>query len=397
MSAPQATLPAGTAVPRAVFIGATRYRRHSYGANHPLRIPRVSLTYDLIHAYHALDATEFLQSRMASPAELTAYHTPDYIEALQQAEAAGKVTDAQRKRYNIGNFENPFFPGLFATPATAAGGSIQAAEQVVAGRIAFSPAGGMHHAAPSRARGFCFFNDAVLAVLRLRVAGWRVLYLDIDAHHGDGVEQAFQSDPDVLVFSLHMDTAYAYPFSGGRVEDVGPCGNALNVPLPKQTNDSEYRLVFESLWPQAMAAFRPDAVVLQAGTDILMADPLGKFDISTALFLDVVQRVLADAPTHVDGTPRLAVLGGGGYHPLLLARCWTGVWGLLSGRALALEMPAAGRALLEGVDWDGPDEDDVAVLLDSRLEPRREGVVRPEIPALVERLRRSHPLFSAAV
>jgi acetoin utilization protein AcuC len=131
----------------------------------------------------------------------------------------------------------------------------------------------------------------VLGILRLRREGLRVLYVDIDAHHGDGVEAAFRDDAGVMTFSLHMDTDYAYPFTGGGIEDTGPLHNAVNMPLPRGMNDDEYRHVFGRLWPAVMEAFRPEVIVLQAGTDILGPDPLGKFHISTGLFLEVVERM----------------------------------------------------------------------------------------------------------
>ena len=379
---------------RAVLIGAARYRRHSYGSNHPLGIPRVSLTLDLIHAYGALTAQEFRVSRPATSAELEWFHTREYIAALRQCEAEGRVAHRYRQRHNIGNFENPYFPGFFTTPATAAHGSILGAEMLLQGVIAFSPAGGMHHAHADAARGFCYINDPVLAVLRLRREGLRVLYADIDAHHGDGVEGAFVGDRGVTTLSLHMDTAYAYPFTGGAIEDTGPLGNAVNLPLPQGVHDDEYRYAFERLWPAVLEGSRAEAVVLQAGTDILAPDPLGKFRISTQAFLEVVARVLADTPTHADGTPRLLVLGGGGYHPLVLARCWAGVWGLLSGRNLPETIPAAGEALLRAVDWDlDEDEDHFEALFTRRIDPLRPGAVRPELRERVGQLFATHPLL----
>ncbi|HKK14194.1 MAG TPA: acetoin utilization protein AcuC [Gammaproteobacteria bacterium] len=379
----------------AVFIGAARYRRHSYGANHPLGIPRVSLTLDLIRSYGALTEAEYRVSRQARVQELRWFHDPDYLAALQRCEAMGKVRDPYRQRHNIGNLENPYFPGLFTVPATATGGSIQGAEEVLAGHIAFNPAGGMHHARPDQARGFCFLNDPALGVMRLRREGLRVLYLDIDAHHGDGVELAFADEPGVVTCSLHMDTGYAYPFEGGALTDQGRHGNAVNLPLPRETHDAEYLAAFDRLWPAVLEAVRPDAVVLQAGTDMLRPDPLGKFRISTQCFLAVVDRVLADTPRHRDGTPRLLVLGGGGYHPLALARCWTGVWAALSGRNLPEAIPPEGEALLRAVDWDqDEDEDYFEGLFGSRLDPLYEGEVRPAIHRSVDALLDRHPLFA---
>lgn len=378
----------------AVLICADRYRRHSYGTNHPLAIPRVSLMLDFLRAYAALDPDEIVLSRLASDDELLSFHTPDYVRAMRDAEQSGQVAIAARARHKLGTNENPFFPGFFSTPATATGGSIQAAEQVVAGRIAFSPAGGMHHAMPDQAQGFCFFNDVTLAVLRLRAEGFRVLYLDIDAHHGDGVEYAFRNDPDVLTFSLHMDTEYAYPFKGGAWSQWGEHGNALNVPLPRGTHDDEYGYAFSTLWPRVLAAFRPDVVVLQAGTDMLAPDPLGKLNISTQLFLRVVSRVLADCPKHASGVPRLAVLGGGGYHPIMLARCWAGVWAVLSGRELPLDIPAAAADVLRSVGWD-QDEDEpyFASLFLRRIDQATAGPVREDLMRTVDALCARHPLL----
>jgi acetoin utilization protein AcuC len=376
---------------RAVLIGAERYRRHSYGGNHPLGIPRVSLTMDLIQAYGAVSEREFRVSRPATPAELECFHTHGYVGALRQCEAEGKVAQHYRQRHNIGNFENPFFPGFFTTPATASYGSILGAECVLDGLIAFNPAGGMHHARADAARGFCYLNDPVLAILRLRREELRVLYVDIDAHHGDGVEAAFRGDRAVLTLSLHMDTSYAYPFQGGGAGDTGPLANAVNMPLPRDINDAEYRHAFGRLWPAVMEAFRPEVVVLQAGTDILAPDPLGKFRISTQLFLEVVERILADAPTHHDGTPSLLVLGGGGYHPLALARCWTGVWGLLSGRMLPEAMPPEGEALLRAVDWDLDEDEERLELFTRRTDRLEPGEVRAEVRAAVDALLSGHP------
>jgi len=379
---------------RAVLITAARYRSTSYGANHPLGIPRVSLTVDLIEALGAVTPAERLDSRRATPAELEAFHTRAYVAAMQRCELLGRVPDRYRRRHNIGNYENPWFPDFYTTPATATGGSVQGAEQVLAGRIAFSPAGGMHHAAPDQARGFCFFNDPVLAILRLRRAGWRVLYLDLDAHHGDGVEAAFREDPGVVTVSIHMDTAYAYPYAGGGLEDVGPLGNAVNLPLPEGLTDAGYRHAFDTLWPAVAERFRPDAVVLQAGTDMLAPDPLGRLRISNRLFLELVERVLRHAPRHPDGTPRVLVLGGGGYHPLALARCWTAVWLRLAGRPVPERLPPAARAVLEAVDWDlDEDEPWYPRFFTHLLDEPVPGAVPDEVRARAGALLRRHPLF----
>jgi acetoin utilization protein AcuC len=383
----------------AVFVYDERFRRRAYGRNHPLAIPRVALTLDLVRAYDAIAPHELAPARIATDAELLAFHTPAYIDALRAAEARGGVAAADRERHALGTFENPYFEGLFSTPATAGGASVQAANAVLDGRMAFNPAGGMHHARPDRAQGFCFVNDVVLAILALRAAGRRVLYVDIDAHHADAVEDAFRDDPAVFTLSLHMDTAYAYPGRGGGLADDGSAAGGyttLNVPLPRGTNDAEYGELFAAAWGGVLERHAPDCVVLQAGADAIGADPLGRLALTTQGFLGVVERVIRESPRHADGTPCLMVTGGGGYHPLVVARAWTGIWGLLSGRALDAAMPAAGRALLAAVQWDlDDDEADREPLLAARIDPARDAPVRPGIAALAARVR-DHRYFREA-
>ena len=382
---------------KATFIGAAQYRRKSYGSNHPLAIPRVSLTYDLINSYGALSAEEYLVARKAADFELEWFHTRDYVSAIKRVEALGHVNNEIRQRHALGTLENPYFDGIYSIPCTATGASIQAAEQVIAGRVAFNPAGGMHHARPDRAQGFCYFNDPVLAVMRLRRHGWRVMYVDIDAHHGDGVELAFQHDPESMTMSLHMDTRYAYPFEGGQVTDAGSEKNAhatINVPLPRGIGDTAYHEIFDQVFSAALQRFAPDAIVLQAGTDMLFADPLGKFSLSTQAFLAVVELVYQRSPRHADGTPRLLVTGGGGYHPLLLARAWTGLWAILSGRDLPDAIPEQGARALRDAGWDADDDEPYfARLFELRSdEPIASKVAAEDIDALRKALAQ-HPFL----
>jgi acetoin utilization protein AcuC len=381
-----------------VLFNSPLFRAHHYGDLHPLAIPRVSLAENLIRLYGALVPDQHRQARMATEPELALAHTQGYIEALQRSERRGGVNWGDGKRYNLGNYENPFFSKIFSLPATAAGASIQAAEAVLAGQVAFNPAGGMHHAMPDKARGFCYLNDAVMALRRLCQTGLRVLYLDLDAHHGDGVEAAFTASNQVLTVSLHMDTSYAYPRRGGRITDTGDAGYSVNLPLPKGTHDAEYRLCFATLWPRLLERFQPEALVVQAGTDTLAHDPVGKFQLSTDLFLEVIAGVYHSAPRHpVGGTasPRLLVLGGGGYHPLCLARAWTGVWAILSQRKLPRALPPLARRLLSGVlDESEAQRAKDAGLLDARSESRPSAPIRDEVRGRLDKLIESHPLLA---
>jgi acetoin utilization protein AcuC len=381
---------------RAAFIASPQFRRPSYGTNHPLAIPRVALTLDLVGACGAIGPGELVAARKAADFELEWFHSREYVAAIRMAETLGRVRTAWRARFGLGTLENPFFPQFFTTPATATGASVQAAEQVLAGRVAFNPAGGMHHARPGRAQGFCYFNDPALAVIRLRRAGLRVAYVDLDAHHADAVEAAFAADPDVLTLSLHMDTGYAYPNAGGRFEDCGAAAaghTTINVPLPPGVNDAEYRLVFDAVWGPALERFRPDAVVLQAGADALALDPLGKFALTTQGFLAIARTIVETSPRHADGTPRLLATGGGGYHPIAVARAWTGLWAVLSGRALAAAIPAAGVEVLRGVPWGEEDGDEPERLRAFLTDEPEDGPVREEVRALARRIP-AHPFLS---
>ncbi len=376
-------------MPAAVFIASEDFRGHSFGRGHPLSVPRVPLAWDLIRAYGALADDEFLPAREAAQAELEGFHRPDYLDALRRAQAMGRVDDAIRRDYHLGTLENPWFPGCFHLPALAAGGGILAAESALSGTAAFNPAGGMHHGRPERAQGFCYINDVVITIQRLLREDARVLYVDIDAHLPDGVIAALQDEPRVALLSLHMDTSYAYPFQGGEPEAVGSHGQVINAPLPRGVDDDGYLALFVPLWERVMARFQPDVVVLQAGTDIIRGDPLGRLALSTRGFLAAVAEV-------VRGAPRLVVTGGGGYHPILLARAWTGVWGLLSGRDLPEPLPEAGRRLLQAVGWDD-DEDEVPPgwierLYSHRLEGPHQSGAAP-LHALLQRLLQEHPLL----
>ena len=380
----------------ATLVDGTLRRQRPYRSSHPLAIPRTSLALDLIRAYGAVADEEFVKARSAAPDELAWFHTPEYLAALRTAEARGRFEEGDRSRFGLGNLENPYFEQIYTIPATATGGSIVAAEALLAGRVAFNPAGGMHHARAGSAQGFCYFNDPVLAILRLKRAGLRVAYVDLDAHHCDGVEAAFADDPDVLTLSLHMDTRYAYPFRGGRLEDAGSARaghTTINVPLPAGTHDDEYRLVFDAVWPRALERFAPDAIVLQAGADAIFADPLGKLGLSTQGFLDICARVIDAAPRHPDGTPKLMATGGGGYHPLVVARAWTGLWGLLSGRNLPEAIDAVGRAALQAAAWSqDEDKPHFPRFFESRMDALEAGPVRDEFRELA-RAARAHPLM----
>lgn len=331
-----------TPLPR--FIGSEIYRHSSYGAWHPLRVPRVSTVMDLARSLGWLPPAQFINSPRAKPSALTGYHTPTYLAALQAAEAAQAVTEDVRQRHGLGTPSNPVFKEMYRRPATAAGASLLAGELLKQGGVIYSPAGGTHHGMPDRANGFCYLNDPVLAIQSLRRNGAkRIAYIDIDAHHPDGVEHAFADDPDTLQISVHEINRWPRT---GQIGDEGK-GQVFNLPVAAGLNDTEMALICDALILQLVADFRPDAIVLQCGADAVAEDPQSRLTLSNNAHWAVVAALLPLAP-------RYLVLGGGGYNPWSVGRLWTGVWATLNGHAIPDALPPSAQAVLGALTWAGP-------------------------------------------
>jgi acetoin utilization protein AcuC len=336
-------------VRRAVFVGHDIYRRAAYGTLHPLAIPRVESVVDLCTALDWLPPDEYCVSPRATEAQLTAFHDAEYVAALRAASESGVVDPALRRRHGVGTMENPLFPGVFERAATSVGGSIRAAELALEGRIAFHPAGGTHHGRPDRASGFCYFNDPVLAILRLLAAGLaRVLYVDLDAHHGDGVQDAFAHEPRVYTISIHE--AGRWPHTGA-VTDIG-AGRACNLPVPAQFRDAELARLMDAVVLPRTERIAPGAIVVTCGGDALAGDPLTSMCLTNVALWNTVVTLCACAPVAV-------VLGGGGYNPWTLTRYWTGLWARLSGRSIPETLPAPARRVLARLACDLVDDEDV--------------------------------------
>jgi acetoin utilization protein AcuC len=363
-------------VSRPVLIGSEIYRRSTYGPKHPLAIPRVSTTLDLIRALGWLEEAQYRDSPMASVEQLTRFHDPAYIAALQRAEAEQRVSAEDRARYRIGADGNPVYREVFRRPATSAGGVLLAAELTREGGTVHVPGGGTHHGRPDRASGFCYVNDAVLGLLAWLDQGLtRLLYLDVDAHHGDGVQDAFHADRRVLTVSIHE--AGRWPFTG-EAEDHAD-GHALNLPVPAGFHDAEMRTLREGLLLPLIAAWQPEAIMLQCGADALEEDPLSRLALSNNAHRDLVAALRGLAP-------RLIVLGGGGYNPWSVARCWTLVWGELNGRAAPLRLPPSAEEALRGLAYHrAAGRNPAAHWFTTLLDPPREAEVRPAIRALIAR------------
>lgn len=357
--------------PRPVFVGSEIYRASRYGATHPLGIPRVSAVMDLCRALGWLPDSAFLDSPMATPDQLARFHDPAYVAAVMEAERTQRIEPEASARWNIGRNGNPIFGEVFRRPATSCGGTIRAASLLAERHgIIHVPAGGTHHGLRDRASGFCYFNDPVLGILELLDRGvGRVAYVDIDAHHGDGVERAFAGADNVLTVSIHEDGRW--PYSGSLADRAG--GSARNLPVPAGFNDSEMRFLLETAVLPLLTAFRPDALVLQCGADALADDPMSGLGLSNRAYFEAVRVFMPLAP-------RLLVLGGGGYNPWSVARCWSGVWAILNGFDMPDVLPADAEAVLRGLSWNRRrGEPRPEVWFTTLADQPREGPVRPEL------------------
>jgi len=319
------------------LVYSDEWTRFDYGPEHPLRMERLDLTWRLMEAYGltARPGTTVKAPQPAEEAELLKFHTEEYLNVLKAANT-GAASAGVICRYGLGPGDNPVFPGLWDAARLAAGGSLLAARMVASGEAtrAFHFAGGLHHAMPDRASGFCYVNDAVLAILHLRARGLRVAYVDIDAHHGDGVQNAFYTDPNVLTISTHERGDRLFPGTG-FVEEMGEGagrGYSVNLPLDVLTDPSIYLPAFDAVVPPLLGAFKPDVVVMQLGIDSHRTDPLTHLALDVQGFARAVARISALAP-------RVVALGGGGYDIGNVARAWTAAWAVMNEVEISGDLP----------------------------------------------------------
>ncbi|MDY6988142.1 MAG: acetoin utilization protein AcuC [Thermodesulfobacteriota bacterium] len=322
---------------KTAFLYTEEYFAYDYGTHHPLRIERLRLTYDLCKAYglFELPHADLIKTETASESDILRFHTPDYLDVLKQA-GAGEISSALS--HGIGPGDNPVFSGLWEWSRLHAGASLQCAQLVSEGkaRIAFNIAGGLHHAHANRASGFCYVNDPVLAILRFVDQGKRVMYVDVDAHHGDGVQWTFYEDPRVLTVSFHQDGRSLFPGTG-RLDEIGRGqgrGYAVNVPMLPGSDDHVFWEGFRRLVPRLMEGFKPDVVVSQLGVDAFQDDPLAALELTTNGFCRAISYLAEQAPAWV-------ALGGGGYSVPNVARAWTLAWAMMNGVDLPDDLPEA--------------------------------------------------------
>nr|WP_026316628.1 acetoin utilization protein AcuC [Actinokineospora enzanensis] len=316
---------------------------YDMGDDHPFNPIRLELTLRLARSLGVLDDVGFLAPEPAADADLARVHTAEYIAAVRAAPDASWGVG-----HGLGTADNPVFADMHAASALVVGGSLLAAERIASGaaRRAVNIAGGLHHAMPDRAAGFCVYNDCAVAISWLLDHGFdRVAYVDVDVHHGDGVQTAFHDDPRVLTVSLHQHPATLWPGTGSVTELGGPAaqGLSVNVPFLPGTKDPEWLRAFHATVPSLLAAFRPQVLVTQCGVDTHEEDPLADLGLSVDGQREIF-RVLRDlADRHCGG--RWLVTGGGGYQLVrVVPRSWAHLLAIVLDRDIPVDTPLP-------VDW----------------------------------------------
>ncbi len=321
---------------KTAYVYSDDFACYDYGASHPLKPARLKLTFELTRACSLLgvDDPRVIRPLPAAEEDLLTFHTRDYIDILKAANT-GRIF-AGAARFGLGPGDNPVFPGVFDWSRLVAGASLRAASLVESGEadIAFNIGGGLHHALASQASGFCYVNDAVLAIQSLVAKGRRVAYVDIDAHHGDGVQEAFFRTDRVMTLSIHETGAALFPGTGFEYETGSGegAGYSVNIPLPPEADDALFLYAFDRTVPALVEAFRPDIVVTQLGVDTFHSDPLSHLNCTTNGFCEAVKKLRLLAPKWV-------ALGGGGYDVGSVARAWTLAWAVMNGTEAPADMP----------------------------------------------------------
>ena len=326
---------------QATLVYSPKFSTYRLSEGHPLRPERLELTFDLLQAYGAVPSPGINWDEPAVPdrRELLKIHTKEYVDIVR-ALGNGKTIDAPW-HYGLDTPDNPVFPGMYEASALCVGGSLLAADLVMDGKAkaAFNIGGGLHHAHRARAAGFCVFNDPAIAIVHLleRSGGdAKVAYIDIDAHHGDGVQEAFYDSNRVLTISVHETGRYLFPGTG-QVEETGikdAVGYSVNVPLAPYTDDETYLWAFAEVVPPLVAAFAPDFVVSQLGADTHYRDPLTHLALTTGGYTEVVKGIKA-----LPG--KWIAVGGGGYDLQVVPRAWTLAFAVMAELDLPDEIPSA--------------------------------------------------------
>jgi acetoin utilization protein AcuC len=342
------------------FVYSEEFMKYDFGSFHPMNQIRTKLTYELMKELGIFGREDVTLSEpeVASLEDIQLVHGKDYIGMVKS------VSDGKTKQgaflFGLGSGDNPIFEDMYHASAVHTGAATHAAGIVMDGQVdhAFTPAGGLHHAQPSRASGFCVFNDAAIAIRKLITEGRvkKVVYIDIDAHHGDGVQDIFYESSEVLTISLHESGRYLFPGTGfeNEIGEGEGKGFAVNVPLPTYTKDSSYIFAFNEIVPPLLQSFKPDLILTQLGADAHQSDPLTHLMIGTRTYERVAGIVHDLAHDICNG--RWVGVGGGGYDPAVVPRIWTVIFGKMAGIELPEKVPSEWKSLCREMAGETPSE-----------------------------------------
>jgi acetoin utilization protein AcuC len=324
------------------FVFSSAELRYDLGQHHPFKAIRSEAVKSLLEHSGLLSQADVFEPEMASLAALSEVHSKAYLARVMQASRGEEVTDSLE--YGIGTTDTPFFAGMHEATSLVVGGTLRAAELVATGKYAraLNLAGGLHHAQSNKGGGFCVYNDLSVAISYLRSQNLRVAYLDIDAHHGDGVQWIHYDDKDVLTISFHETGRYLYPGTGfiyelGRNEGLG---TSLNVPLEPYTQNSSFLEALDRVLEPALMWFKPDVLVLQAGADAHFFDPLADLALTLPGYQELFKRIVQYSDRFTSG--RIVATGGGGYATwTAVPRVWGSLYAALSAKELPFQLPSA--------------------------------------------------------
>jgi acetoin utilization protein AcuC len=364
---------------RVVVFASPAMWQTGHGPSHPLKPERLKRTYELMQEEGLFDAPNVrrIEPVAATDDELALFHTEEYIRVVRTLSAGGP--EPRPWRYNFGPGDNPVFAGMHELYALAVGASLRGAEMLVKREcdIAFNFGGGLHHAWRDHASGFCVYNDPAVAILWLLRRRKRVAYVDIDVHHGDGVQYAFDDTDRVLTISFHQDGHTLFPGTGFVRENGRGRGKgyAANLPLPAGTDDEAYLWAFDEIVPPLLARFKPEIVVTQLGVDTHYRDPLAGLNLTTAGHEALFRRLEPLAP-------RWLALGGGGYDLDVVPRSWTLALAVMAGVELPSELPPEYRRHYGGRTL----RDETEPEIDPAQRQHTRQLVEERVAALKERL-----------
>ena len=337
---------------KAAFIHSSKLDQLAYPPDCPFNSSRAGKVRKVLNSMGLLTGIDRYEIAPKSTVEdtLKKFHTPRYLFALQSA-AKGKF-DIESLHMGIGSQDCPVFNDMYDYAVLACGATLTAENMILSGDVdvAFNPSGGYHHAEPEMAAGFCYINDVALACLILAEADRRVLYLDIDVHHGDGVQNLFYERNDVMTISLHENGKTLFPGTGFANETgIGDGkGYCINIPFLTGTYDQAYMKAFNSIVLPLIEAYKPDVIVLELGADALAGDPLAHLQLTNNTYADIIYSLL-------DFDTPILMTGGGGYHIDNTVRAWALAWSVLCGSDAEGQDAnvGLGGVMLESIDWHG--------------------------------------------